>query len=393
MFLVGIMNTSKIMKVIRTYKTKIAIPQDRIHDVERLFQSIQQIFNLHTEWAYQHKSYSKRLAHKELYHAIKEQFPGLPVQYIQSTRDQALEAVKRIVKHQKASEKWTGTVPKKKLWSAIRLVNGCTITFRMDKVTFSCYGKRVTLQLNLSSYHVHTIKDLQFHAAQLRRDKQGNFWLYLQFKKEIREVEIPPNPRVLGIDVGVYNLLALSDGTLIKAKEFKRIKRRYQYLRQKLQAKGTRSAKRLLKHLSGKESRFSYNFCHALAKTIANLPYDVFVLEDLSALRKSKSYSKKANRMVNSYMPYGMFCSLLSYKAEELSKRVVKVNPAYTSVTCSICGSRNTHRCGAKFKCNNCGYQCHADINAAQNIKAIFLSSLDLGLIGRAPSTVHTHQT
>ena len=60
-------------------------------------------------------------------------------------------------------------------------------------------------------------------------------------------------------------------------------------------------------------------------------------------------------------------------KLEQLSESkgfvIKKVNPAYTSQTCSNCGSiAKENRKGELYQCGNCGIQLDADFNAALNI-------------------------
>ena len=57
---------------------------------------------------------------------------------------------------------------------------------------------------------------------------------------------------------------------------------------------------------------------------------------------------------------------MLSYKAGKL----VKVDPRYTSQTCSTCGTQDkiSRKSQAVFECTNCGFHANADINAAINI-------------------------
>ena len=52
--------------------------------------------------------------------------------------------------------------------------------------------------------------------------------------------------------------------------------------------------------------------------------------------------------------------------------RVEKINPAYTSQTCSGCGHRDpeSRESQSRFRCRACGLQVHADVNAARNIAA-----------------------
>src|SRR3990167_10550697 len=91
----------------------------------------------------------------------------------------------------------------------------------------------------------------------------------------------------LGIDLGLKNLVVLSNGIFIKSNYVRRIKRKYAYLRKQLQSKGTRSAKRKLQCLSGRERRFIVDYNHSISKKIANLCYGITAMENLNDIRKS----------------------------------------------------------------------------------------------------------
>jgi transposase len=51
--------------------------------------------------------------------------------------------------------------------------------------------------------------------------------------------------------------------------------------------------------------------------------------------------------------------------------RVVYVNPAYTSQTCSACGQceRANRMSQSQFQCRSCGFSAHANVNAAVNMR------------------------
>lgn len=355
-----------------TYKVPIQIPNDRTNDLKRLFEIVKYVYDYHVDWAYESKTYRKDRAHKELYKFFRTGFPELPCQYIQTTRDQALETVKR--------QKFRGKKPRKKLWSSVRLTKGCTISFweNTGRVTFSCIGKRVTVFVPLdNSYFKERFKDSQFYSATLRYSpKKKKFWLNLSFQVQVPEVKSNVTPKVVGVDLGIHNIMTLSDGTIINSKTLKRVKRKYSYLRKKLQAKGTRSAKRLLKKISGKEMRFSRNFNHILSKQLVNLDYDVIVFEKLTNIRKqAKTCCKTANRMLANWS-FGQLQNFTTYKVELAGKEVYFVDARYTSQKCSVCGHiEKSNRYKSKFKCLRCGFTCHADINAAINIRNNFLSS------------------
>ena len=66
----------------------------------------------------------------------------------------------------------------------------------------------------------------------------------------------------------------------------------------------------------------------------------------------------------------GQFLSFLTYKAEEAGSYVEKVNPRYTSKTCSACGyiDKDMTLSVRKWTCPICGAGHDRDINASINI-------------------------
>ncbi len=141
----------------------------------------------------------------------------------------------------------------------------------------------------------------------------------------------------------------------------------------------TKSAKRHLKKLSGKENRFKTDVNHCISKDIINsVPENsILVLEKLKNIRKSKM-RKKQRIELNSWKFYQLE-QFLIYKAETKNCKIEFVNPAYTSQTCSNCGDvKRSNRKANKFKCKTCKFELHADLNAARNIRDKFSNSYKL---------------
>jgi transposase len=94
-------------------------------------------------------------------------------------------------------------------------------------------------------------------------------------------------------------------------------------------------------------------------------------MEDLTDIRNRVKSRKEAGRNLHSWACYQLK-EMIRYKAEVAGIRVEIVNPEYASQTCK-CGHREkANRSGIRFKCKQCGYTIHADLNGAINIaKAI----------------------
>jgi len=162
----------------------------------------------------------------------------------------------------------------------------------------------------------------------------------------------------------------------------KNIKGNYQKLKRDLQRKGTKSAKRLLKKISGKENRFVRNVNHCISKKIVNTNNTVFALENLKNIRNNtKTYNKKLNRMIGNWS-FAQLQSFIQYKSERQGKSVIHIKPDYTSQQCSKCGCiEKTNRAGNIFKCVECGFQLDADLNASRNIARIGRTDFLQGLV------------
>ena len=183
-------------------------------------------------------------------------------------------------------------------------------------------------------------------------------------KKDVKDL------KVTGIYRGIKNIAVLSNNTFFNSKHLKDVKGKYQHNRKILQHVGTRSAHRKLKEMSGRERRFVQDTNHVISKNIVNLPFDIFVLEELES-SKLKKNGRRFNHKLGSWSP-SQLEQFIEYKAEDSGKTVIYVDPRYTSQECSKCGYRDrNNRKGSSFHCRNCNFQLHADLNASRNIEVL----------------------
>jgi putative transposase len=145
-------------------------------------------------------------------------------------------------------------------------------------------------------------------------------------------------------------------------------------LRTKLQAKGTKSAKRLLRHLAGREARFGADTNHRISKQIvteAQRTWHGIALEELGGIR-ARVRLRRPQRVTPHCWSFAQLGSFIAYKARRAGVPVVYVDPCHTCQGCSGCGhiDRNNRPDQATFRCTSCGFAEHADVNAARNIAA-----------------------
>ncbi len=362
----------------RTVKVKINVPEGFLSFME----TCSDIYNLHVEWCFKTNSHNKNKAHEDLYHVIRDLYPNIPSALIQTMRDNALESVKS-VKTQFFRAKKLGLNPKpiskplKKPHSSIRY-DKRTIRLKNNKIDISWSGSRIKQNITIPSWFLKRYPEYNFQSATLSYDSIKNQFYanltYLSGESKLKEFS---EDKVLGLDRGLYNIITTSSGINFNSKQIRKHKRKNLYVKRKLQTKGTPSAKRKLKRLSGKEARFSLNQNHIISKFLVNLDYNTYVLEDLTnIIRTSKNKGKKLNKWLRDWTFFQLE-QLLIYKALSEGKSVVIVDARYTSQKCSSCGnidkkSRNKD----KYCCTKCGFKEHSDINAAINIKQNYLISL-----------------
>jgi IS605 OrfB family transposase len=254
---------------------------------------------------------------------------------------------------------------------------------RIDRVSLLTLDGRVEVPFRFGAYAEGMLQRTRGQADLLYRTSNNIFLLAIT-------VDAPePTPDdtadFVGIDLGIIQLATTSDGEFLnysaspkhshKHSHVNQVRARYSRFRPKLQKKGTQSAKRLLKKRSGKEKRFAKDVNHCLSKAIVSTAKGAqrgIALEDLQGIREraGTTVTKRQRRVLHSW-GFLQLRAFIAYKAALAGVRVVYVNPAYTSQTCSACGhcEKANRRTQSKFLCRSCGFSAHADVNAAVNIR------------------------
>lgn len=199
---------------------------------------------------------------------------------------------------------------------------------------------------------------------------------------------------VLGVDLGIVNIAVTSDGDTHTSETIERNRQRMNRLRAQLQRKGTRSAKRHLKKLRGRQARFQADVNHVISKRIvscAERTNRAVAIEDLTGIGKRTRVKGKDNRAKRSNWSFFQLRAFLGYKARMIGVPLIAVDPAYTSQRCSECGhtERANRRNQAEFQCVSCGFSGNADHNASLNIAwAAVNPPIVPSILGKSPSQV-----
>lgn len=157
------------------------------------------------------------------------------------------------------------------------------------------------------------------------------------------------NEKLIGIDVGLNNSIVTSDGKFL-GKELKdlRIKTKW---------------RRYLRKLSPVKQSLNH-----YAKVLTHFyPHTDFVVEKL--LFKGKKKRTKKFRRRNNNWAYNHLANKLTEIGKLKGFQLLKVNPAYSSQECPVCGFIDEmNRRGSLFLCKQCGYRENADVVGAINL-------------------------
>lgn len=197
-------------------------------------------------------------------------------------------------------------------------------------------------------------------------------------------VEVVEEPKMevsdyLAFDSGIVNIATTSDGDNWSGGAVTACRKKNRRLRAKLQEKGTKSAKRLLKKRSKKEARFVKDVNHVISKKIVESAKHTgrgIAHENLKGIRERARSSKPLRTELNSWA-FAQLFTLIAYKAKLAGIPVKIVDPAYSSQLCPECGTigRENRPNRDLFCCSACSHSGPADVIAAQNIRTFALTS------------------
>ncbi|MFL5696347.1 MAG: zinc ribbon domain-containing protein [Ktedonobacteraceae bacterium] len=232
--------------------------------------------------------------------------------------------------------------------------------------------------VKLAAYHRQVLKGKIINTSVTLNKRNTGWWVTLSYD-EVVLIQTAPSAPVVGVDVGIANFLTTSTGKHYgtfhgkmreRQKRDREKRRRKAKLRKCLEKKGvkklpstsSKSGQRLIRHVRQEINR-AVNECFAEHLDVQ------FAYEQLSvATMKHKA------RAMNAYMRASNLAHIPKQIAWNTAKRGVqatRVKSAYSSQECSVCHypDRANRPDQQTFCCLVCGFQTHADLNAATNIE------------------------
>ena len=250
------------------------------------------------------------------------------------------------VSNKKSARRSLGWIPFKKV--AVKYANGYVQYGKYQFKLWDSYG--------LSKYQIKT--------GSFVEDSRGRWYVCLVVDN-VPQIKSHGKTSI-GIDLGLKDLATCSDGVKLKAPKI------YRQYEQKLGIAQRAKNKKRVKAIHAKIKYIRQNMLHQFSHKLVTKHAAIFV-GNVNA--KALVQTKLAKSVLDA--GWSMFRIMLKYKCENAGVWFEEVNEAYTTQTCSCCGSRYSSPKGRaglgirEWQCMECGILHDRDINSALNILAL----------------------
>ena len=234
-------------------------------------------------------------------------------------------------------------------------------------------GDKLTVP-GVGTCRVRLCRPVEGRCKQLRITRRADGWYALLACEIPKPAPLVKTGETVGVDVGIKSFATLSTGEEIAnprhlkqaAEQLAREQRRLSRKVKGSQNRGKARGKVALRHLRVQRAR--KHFHHEEATKLVKR-FDRIAVEDLKIRGMVKNrYLAKAILDV----AWGQFFAITKSKAENAGRKFERVNPRYTSQTCSKCGHRQKMPLAIRvYECEKCGFVCDRDHNAAINLDKV----------------------
>ncbi|MCX4682910.1 transposase [Kitasatospora purpeofusca] len=228
--------------------------------------------------------------------------------------------------------------------------------------------------------------------------REGRKWFVVLTAEQERPEPLAPTGSAVGIDLGIANFIADSNGGFVpnprhgrtaaaKLEAAQQALSRFPRVRRDKRTGNHRRAVEKVAKLHGKVRRKRLDHAHKTALSLVR-EHDFIAHENLRIRNMSRSVSPRPDpEQSGAFLPngaaakaglnrsimdagWGVFLTILTSKAESAGREVIAVDPRNTSRTCPECGhvAKENRPTREKFHCVNCGHQDHADTVGATNV-------------------------
>ena len=366
-----------------TIRVKLVTGEHESQALDSLCDNYTSCCNDVSDWIGEHRTLSQKRINEAIYHPLRDRY-GLLAQMTQSAIRRVIASYKII--HSRMERRNEGNSKRKRTaYYSVRTKYssaGVDLLWNRDysyspksgMFSLPVMGGRLKVEAQWKGIPKE-YRTSRFGTARLV-SKRGKWYLHIPITLQVPDPTSSPK-NIVGVDLGIRMLVTSYDGEsslFRRGGEVKNKRGKYKRLRQQLQKRGTRSARRRLKTIGDRENRWMTDVNHQASKALVN-HYDrdtMFVLEDLTGIRNATERVRIKDRYVQVSWSFYQFQQMVEYKAKRNGQTVVFVDPAYTSQTCPECGKiRKANRDKKRhlYVCHNCGYQSNDNRIAAMNLR------------------------
>lgn len=358
------------MQMTVTAKIQLVVSAENCELLDSTANAYRNACNFVSEYIFRTHNLKQFSLNKELYYEIREKF-GLGSQMTQSVLKTVISRYKTIRTNQHEWIQPKFKVPQFDLvWNRDYSLsqNYFSVNTLNGRLKLPYYAKGMEKYFDKETYRFGT-------ATLVFRHKR--YFLHIPVTFEVNECCDSDICNVVGIDRGINFVVATYDSKhqsgFVSGKVIKQKRGHYKNLRKQLQQVGTPSSRRRLKAIGQRENRWMQDVNHCVSKALveSNPKHTLFVLEDLSGIRSATEKIRVKDRYVSVSWSFYDLEQKLIYKAMQHQDKVIKVNPAYTSQCCPVCGHTEKANRNKKihlFCCQNCGYKSNDDRIGAMNL-------------------------
>jgi len=239
------------------------------------------------------------------------------------------------------------------------------IPFKARSLTYKS-GQIGFQGLRLSMWDSYGLADYELGAGCICEDARGRWYLNVTVtvaRKVLPVAQPIESLNAIGIDLGLKDLYATSDGATVQAQRF------YRDLEPALSTAQRAGKKRRVKAIHAKIANRRKDALHKASTDIVRRHGAIFV-GNVNAAALAKTPAAKSVLDAG----WSAFRIMLAYKSDDAGRWSSQIDEAYSTQDCSSCGSRTGPKGHAQldvrhWRCPACTTEHHRDINAAVNIR------------------------
>jgi IS605 OrfB family transposase len=350
-------------------KLKLYVNKNQKESIIKTIRSLRNALNYVSEVIFNDNDLNQFSLHKKTYRILREQY-GLRSQMAQNTVKTAIAKYKsansngheRTLVHFKKPE--------------YDMVFNRDYSLVKGLFSINSLDGRLKIPFETKGMEHFFDKQWQFGTAKLVY-KKGNFFLHIPMTKEFDETSYAEISNVVGVDLGLNFIAVAYDSkgktTFFKGRHIKTKRAQFVKARKTLQQRQTSSARKRLRAIGSRESRWMTDVNHQVSKALVEQAGEkaLIVLEDLTGIRQATERIRRNNRYVSVSWAFYQLRQFIEYKALLHKSKTIAVSPKHTSQTCPKCGHTEKLNRNKKlhvFKCKACGYTSNDDRIGGMNL-------------------------